>query len=332
MFAFPVLLGDIGGTNARFAVLPAPGAAVKLLPRKLTAQTPDPAGAIRIALEAYEGPAPRSAIIAVATRVDAPAIRLTNASWVIDAQAIGKALNLERVTLVNDYTPVAASVAVLDEAKGDLAPIGTFPPPKHGARVVLGPGTGLGAGALVPVEDRLAILATEAGHMEFGPTNDEETAIWPHLERVGGRVSGEVVLSGPGLFRIAKALAAHRCVDCPFTIPNDVLAAAREGNELAMDALRLFARFLGRFAGDLALTFESSGGVFIAGGIAPRMVDILQAGDFRDAFDRKAPHDAWARKVPVYAIVNPEPALEGLAAIVSNPQRFIFQSQGWQAT
>jgi len=332
MFAFPVLLGDIGGTNARFAVLPAPGDNVQLLPRTLTAQTPDPVGAIRIALEAYEGPAPRSAIIAVATRVDAPAIRLTNAHWVIDAEAIGRALTLERVTLVNDYTPVAASVAVLDEARGDLAPIGTFPPPKPGPCVVLGPGTGLGAGALVPVEDRLAILATEAGHMEFGPTNDEETAIWPHLERVGGRVSGEVVLSGPGLFRIAKALAAHRCVECPFTIPNDVLAAAREGDALAKDTLSHFARFLGRFAGDLALTFESSGGVFIAGGIAPRMVDILQAGDFRDAFDRKAPHDAWASKVPVYAIVNPEPALQGLAAIVSNPQGFVFQSQGWQAT
>jgi glucokinase len=331
MFAFPVLLGDIGGTNARFAVLPAPGASVQLLPRALTAQTPDPVGAIRIALESYEGPAPRSAMIAVATRVDAPAIRLTNAHWVIDAQAIGTALGLERVTLVNDYTPVAASVTVLRQERGDLAPLGEVVPAGPGTRVVLGPGTGLGAGALVPVEDRFAILATEAGHMEFGPTTDEEAALWPHLERVGGRVSAEVVLSGPGLFRIAKALAAHRCVDCPFTLPNDVLTAAREGDELATAALDLFARWLGRFSGDLALTFESSGGVFVAGGIAPRMVDILQEGGFREAFDHKAPHDAWARKVPAFVIVNPEPALEGLAALVTNPERFVFQSQGWQA-
>nr|WP_114946889.1 glucokinase [Microvirga calopogonii] len=332
MFAFPVLLGDIGGTNARFAVLPAPGAAVQLLPRTLTAQTPDPVGAIRTALEAYEGPAPRSAIIAVATRVDAPAIRLTNAHWVIDAEAIGKALNLGRVTLVNDYTPVAASVTVLDEAKGDLAPIGSGRPESGAPLVVLGPGTGLGVGALVPVEDRWAIVATEAGHIAFGPATEAEADLWPHLERVGGRVSAEVVLSGPGLFRIARAIAAHRCVSCPYTKPNDVLASAREGDELAQAALDLFARWLGRYAGDMALTFESSGGVFIAGGIAPRMVDILQNGGFREAFDEKAPHDAWARKVPVYAIVNPEPALQGLAAIVSNPQRFIFQSQGWQAT
>jgi glucokinase len=331
MFAFPVLLGDIGGTNARFAVLPAPGEPVHLLPRTLTAQTPSPVEAIRIALEGYEGAMPRSAMIAVATRVDAPAIRLTNAHWMIDAEAIGKALNLERVALVNDYTPVAASVIVLSEERGDLAPLGNVAPAGSGARVVLGPGTGLGAGAIVPVEDRFAILATEAGHMEFGPANEEEAALWPHLERLDGRISGEVVLSGPGLFRIVKALAAYRCVECPFTRPNDVLDAARQGDELAKAALDLFARWLGRYAGDLALTFESSGGVFIAGGIAPRMVDILQNGSFRDAFNRKAPHQDWAERVPAYVIINPEPALQGLAALVTNPQHFVFQSQGWSA-
>ena len=331
MYAFPVLLGDIGGTNARFAVLPAPGDLVQLLPRALTAQTPDPLGAIKIALEGYAGPAPRSAMIAVATRVDSPCIRLTNAHWTIDAEAIGASLGLERVVLVNDYTPVAASVMVLDQSRGDLASLGGGPSAGSGARVVLGPGTGLGAGALAPVEERFAILATEAGHMEFGPTADDEAALWPHLERVGGRVSAEVVLSGPGLFRLAKAVAAHRCVECPFTMPNDVLDAARDGNDIARTALDLFARFLGRFAGDLALTFEASGGVFIAGGIAPRMVDILGAGGFRDAFDRKAPHDAWARTVPVFVIVNPEPALQGLAALVSEPARFVFASQGWRA-
>ncbi|WP_445501262.1 glucokinase [Microvirga sp. G4-2] len=325
------MLGDIGGTNARFAVLPAPGEPVHLLPRTLTADTPDPVDAIRIALQGYDGAAPRSAMIAVATRVDAPAIRLTNAQWVVDAEAIGRALGLERVTLVNDYTPVAASVTVLSEEKGDLAPIGSGRREADAPRVVLGPGTGLGVGALVPVEDRLAIVATEAGHIEFGPSTEEEAALWPHLERVGGRISAEVVLSGPGMFRIAKAMAAHRCVQCPYAKPNDVLAAAREGDELAQAALDLFARWLGRYAGDMALTFESSGGVFIAGGIAPRMVDILQSGGFREAFDRKAPHDSWARRVPAFVIVNAEPALQGLAALVTKPERFVFKSQGWTA-
>ncbi|WP_407666621.1 glucokinase [Microvirga roseola] len=311
--------------------MPAPGEPLQLLPRMRTAQTPDPVEAIRNALGSYDGEAPRSAMIAVATRVDGPVIRLTNAQWVIDAEAIGRAFGLERVALVNDYTPVAAATAVLDMARGDLAPIGDLMPAGPGTRVVLGPGTGLGAGALVPVEDRLAILATEAGHMEFGPTTDEEAALWPHLERVGGRVSAEVLLSGPGLFRIGRALAACRRVNCPFTAPNDVLEARRGGDELAAATLDLFARWLGRFAGDLALTFEASGGVFIAGGIAPRMVDVLQAGGFREVFDHKAPHEKWARKVPVFVIINPEPALEGLAALVTDPGRFVFKSQGWQA-
>lgn len=329
MFAFPVLLGDIGGTNARFAVLPAPGEPVQLLPRARTAETPDPVAAIRKALLSYEGKPPRSAMIAAATRIDSLAIRLTNAAWVIDAASIGAALGLERVTLVNDYTPVAASTLVLDRERGELAPIGDGKTAGAGARVVFGPGTGLGVGALVPVEDRFAILASEAGHVEFGPTDAEEMALWPHLEPVGGRISGEAVLSGPGLFRLAKALAAHRGVSCPYRMPNDILEAVRQGDALAETTLSLFARFLGRFAGDLALTFEASGGVFIAGGIAPRMVDILQKGGFRAAFDRKAPHDAWACQVPVDAIVHPEPALQGLAALVTDPKRFVFHSQAW---
>jgi glucokinase len=331
MFAFPVLLGDIGGTNARFAVLPAPGEPVQLLPRALTAQTPSPVEAIRIALTDYEGAAPRSAMIAVATRVDNTVIRLTNAPWVIDAGGIGAALGLERVTLVNDYTPVAASVTVLHVGQGDLAPLGDSMPSGAGTSVVLGPGTGLGAAALVPVEDRFAILATEAGHMEFGPAVEDEMALWPHLERLEGRVSAEVVLSGPGLFRLAKAVASSHRVECPFTAPNDVLAAARNGDALAFETLDFFARWLGRFAGDLALTFEASGGVFIAGGIAPRMVDILQKGGFRGAFDRKAPHDDWTRKVPAFVIINPEPALQGLAALVTAPERFVFSSRSWIA-
>jgi glucokinase len=331
MYAFPVLLGDIGGTNARFAVLPAPGEAIEFLPRTLTAQTPDPLDAIRIALEAYEGKPPRSAMIAVATRVDGPVIRLTNAHWTIDAEAIGRGLGLERVTLVNDYTPVAASVTVLSPERGDLRPLGSAPHPASGTRVVLGPGTGFGAAALVPVGEQLAILATEAGHVEFGPVMAGEMELWPHLERVGGRVTAEVVLSGPGLFRLSRALAARQGTVCPFTKPNDVLKAAREGDPLACETLDIFAAWLGRFAGDLALTFEASGGVFIAGGIAPRMVDILEKGGFRDAFESKAPHEAWARTVPAFVIVNPEPALHGLAALVTDPARFVFGSQGWKA-
>ncbi|WP_439651766.1 glucokinase [Microvirga puerhi] len=310
--------------------MPAPGEPVHLLPRMLTAEAAGPVEAIKMAMKGYDGSPPRSAMIAVATRVDRPAIRLTNAHWTVDAAEIGAALGLERVVLVNDYTPVAASVTVLEAARGDLASLGQIPAGSAGTRLVLGPGTGFGAAALVPVEDRFAILATEAGHMDFGPVDAEETGFWPYIERVGGRITAEVVLSGPGLFRLAKALALHHQTQCAFGAPNDILTAAQEGNILALKILDCFSRCLGRFAGDLALTFEASGGVFIAGGIAPRMVETLQKGGFREAFDQKAPHDAWARGVPAFVIIHREPALQGLAALVTHEDRFIYQSQGWQ--
>jgi glucokinase len=331
MFAFPVLLGDIGGTNARFGVLPAPGGPIHFLPRMQTAAAPGPVQAIRETLLGYDGPAPRSAMIALANRVDSIAVRLTNADWVVDAAAIGSAFNLDRVALINDYPPVAASATVLDAERGHVAHLGGLHPAGAGTRVVLGPGTGFGAAALLVVENRYAIVPTEAGHIEFGPTTDEETRLWPYLERVGGRVTVESVLSGPGLLRLARALAALRRADVSFTAPNDILLGARNGQPLAVEVLELFARFLGRVAGDLALLFEAVGGVFIAGGIAPRMVDILQQGAFRDAFDRKAPHHDWARRVPASVIVHPEPALLGLSALVTNPERFVVHVESWQA-
>jgi glucokinase len=288
--------------------------------------------AIAAALQSATSARPRSAIVAVATRVDSPCIRLTNADWTVDAAAIGAAFGLERVVLVNDYTPVAASVVALSTERGDLVSLGGDPAAAAGARVVLGPGTGLGAGALVPVENRLAILATEAGHMEFGPAQPDETAFWPHLERIGGgRVSAEAVLSGPGLLRIAAALAGAEGRANSFATPQDVFEAGHAARDTAAAAaLRIFARFLGRFAGDLALTFEASGGVYIAGGIAPRMIDILTEGEFRDAFDHKAPHEDWARQVPVYVITHPEPALQGLAVLSADPARFVFRYQEWR--
>jgi glucokinase len=287
--------------------------------------------AIRQALTSYDGPPPRSAMIAVANRVETPVVRLTNAPWTIDARAIGAALGLERVVLVNDYTPVAACSVTFEADPSGLARLGPEVPSGPGARVVLGPGTGLGAAALAPVADRFAILATEAGHMDLGPAAEDEFALWPRLERVGGRVTAEVALSGPGLQRLAAALASLRGEASPFEAPPEILSAFRERNcDLAGAALRLFARLLGRFAGDLALAFDASGGVFIAGGIAPKIADLLNAGEFRAAFDNKAPHEAWTSRVPTYVITDPEPALRGLAMLVADPGLFVFQSKEWR--
>jgi glucokinase len=197
--------------------------------------------------------------------------------------------------------------------------------------VVLGPGTGLGAAALIPVGECLQVQSTEAGHIDFGPTEVDEPPIFAEIERVSDRHTAETVLSGPGLLRLYCAHARTLGVPVLCCEPKDVVDAGAAGDEVARAALMHFARLLGRFAGDLALVFGAVGGVYVAGGIAPRIASVLLASDFRQAFERKAPLDRFVRAVPTWLISHPDPAIEGLAAIAAAPDRFLFQSYTWTA-
>ncbi|MCJ2045492.1 glucokinase [Methylobacterium sp. J-078] len=339
MFEFPVLVGDIGGTNARFAIVPEAGAEPVLLSREETAGHPDPSAAIRASLARGAGaqgsPAPRSAILAVAARVDGPAVQLTNAHWVIEGARIGQDFGLSRAVVVNDYVPVAAGAAAISPS--ELTPIG----PRReegragdqGARLVLGPGTGFGAAALLPVDERLLIVSTESGHVDFGPATPAELALWPHLERVEGRVTVETLLSGPGLTRLHAGLHRLRTgADGPHLDPAAVTEAGLSGSDPdAAAALNLFAKLLGRVCGDLALTFLATGGVYIGGGIAPRIIDVLRQGAFRRAFEHKPPFVAQMQAIPTSVIAVHDPALTGLAALASQPDRFAYHGQVWRA-
>lgn len=331
MFEFPVLVGDVGGTNARFALVEREGAAPRLLSHEATAQHPDPSSAIRAALaKGGEGAAPRTAILAIAGRVDGPKVQLTNAHWVIEGARIGADFGLSSAVVVNDYVPVAAGAAGI--APHDLTPVGPHGDAPGGAKVVLGPGTGFGAAALVPYADRLAIVSTEAGHTELGPSDAEEEAIWHALERVEGRVTVETLLSGPGLARLHAAIAATRSGRPAEKIEP---AAVTEGGLSGADpdarqALALFAKLLGRVCGDLALTFLATGGVFIGGGIAPRIVEVLNAGGFRAAFERKAPFARMMRGIPTSVITVHDPAFTGLAALASQGDTFVYHGQIWR--
>lgn len=329
MFEFPVLIGDIGGTNARFGLIETKGAPPRLLSREATHGHPHPSAAIRASLAQAGGPAPRSAILAIAGRVDAPAVQLTNADWLVDAAAIGRDFGLDRVALVNDYVPVAAGAAGI--APDELTPIGPEIGEARGPRLVLGPGTGFGAAALIPYEDRLAIVSTEAGHTDLGPTDAEETELWPAVERVEARVTVETLLSGPGLARLYAAIRAVRAGgDGSLCDPAEITSSGLSGADPhAQAALGLFGKLLGRVCGDLALTFLATGGVYIGGGIAPRIVSILREGAFREAFERKAPFAEQMRSIPTSVITVKDPAFSGLAALASESGRFVYHGQAW---
>jgi glucokinase len=328
MYPFPVLVGDIGGTYARFASLAAPGEAPGPPVRVETATHDDPSAALREVCSYLASP-PRSAILAVAGRVDGPVVHMTNAPWTIDAGRLGLDLGLERVALLNDFAPVVMACANIDSRDGAQA-IGWPVRPGRGARLAIGAGTGLGVAALLPVGPRFLVQPTEAGHIDFGPLDDRDLAIWAHLERAHGRVTAESILSGPGLGRLYRAIAATGGAEVAHTDAKRIVADGLAGTDaVAAETLDRFARYLGRYAGDMALVFGAVGGVFLAGGIAPRLRPVLERGGFRAAFAAKAPFETMLRDIPSLLVTAPDIALRGLALLAAEPDGFIVATHGW---
>lgn len=328
--AFPVLVGDIGGTNARFGILAAPDAPLAILASVATADHPGIESAIAASLPAGTS-RPRTAIVAVAGPIRPDGIDLTNADWTIRPASMFESTGLEEIVLLNDFEAQALSLTALGPA--DLAPIGGGTADPAAAKVVLGPGTGLGVGALVPAGDRFAPVPGEGGHVSFGPVDPDEMALWPSIEPEHGRISAEAVLCGRGLLRLYRAVCLHGGVEPRCASPAEVTAAAAAGDATALRTLDFYCRFLGRLAGDLALIFMARGGVFLAGGIAPRILPFLAKGGFRRAFEAKAPHDAVLAGIPTSVVIRDGAALLGLSAFAAAPDRFGVSLTGrrWRA-
>ncbi len=321
---YPVLIADIGGTNARFAMLVDAHAA---LPDAVVVATDDYAGlgeALSDAMLARTSVRPRTAIIAMAGPIKGDRIQLTNAPWLIEPRALIETLGLETVILLNDFE--AQALALPGFGENDLQQIGGGSAVPHAAKVVIGPGTGLGAGALIHAANRWIPVPGEGGHIEIGPVSDEEYALWPHIERSGrganARIGAEQLLSGQGMVRLARACAALDGVPQPFDNPRDIVEAADRGDPLATRTLQHFSMALGRVAGDMALIFMALGGVYLAGGIPPRIAGVLDSGAFRRAFEAKAPHEAIMADIATFIVHHPQPALDGLASFARTPSRF----------
>jgi len=203
MFAHPVLIADIGGTNSRFALATTPGKDPVIVNRLQTKDFPDPETAIRTVLADMKDK-PRSAIVCVAGPVVDKRAHLTNASWTIDGPKLAKTFGFESGLLLNDFEAQALSLPALRPEW--LKQIGEAAPAlSAGPQVILGPGTGLGIGALLTIDGRYIPVASESCHIDFGPVGKDEEVFWPHLERVLGRVTTESVMSGPGLVRVHRA-------------------------------------------------------------------------------------------------------------------------------
>jgi glucokinase len=320
-FPFPVLLCDIGGTNVRVAFAAAPGEPPGAALHTQTHHCAGLAEAID-AMAANWPERPRSLIVCAAGPLEGRRLKLTNAEWTIDGREIADALKLEQGLLLNDFEAQALSLpALLPEWTRN---IGAAPSARGGLRLVLGPGTGLGAAALAEIDGRFLPLATEIGHTDFGPTNSEEEAIWPHLERVEGRITAESVISGPGLVRLHQARLACRGDTSSHCDGVSIVDHALAGGSEEVATVRLFWRFVARLSGDLALIFMATGGINLAGGILPRIIDLLDSAEFRRAFEAKAPLDHVVRAIPSRVIMNGGGVLAGMAALAADSDRYVL--------
>ena len=198
----------------------------------------------------------------------------------------------------------------------ELVPIGGGKPEPGAPMLVLGPGTGFGAAALVWHEGRAIPVATEGGHNTLPGMSTREDAIIAHLRGRFGHVSIERAVSGPGLDNLYNAIAALDGLNVPARNPNDITnAALNEDCPASRMALEMFCAMLGTVAGNFALTFRACGGVYIAGGIAPRIADFLAASDFRERFESKGRFKNFLERIPTSIIVHPNPSFPGLKAL-----------------
>lgn len=317
----PVLVGDIGGTNARFALTrPGPDGTPDLLEvrRYKSADFPSFIDAVRCYLEeaGVLEQGVRRAVFAVATAVLGDTVRLTNSPWVVSAPDTCAAFRLEEVRLVNDFQSIGRAVPLMD--MDSFTAIGPEAPRAWRSDMtlaVMGPGTGLGVCLLHFRGGRPVVLASEAGHVAFAPANEREIAVWRHLHRRFGRVSNERLISGPGLVALHEALCAIEGRTLPALTPEAITeAAAADANGLEAEAVQLFCEIYGSIAGDLVLAFGAWDGVCLAGNLTTVLLPALQASRFRQRFEDKGRFADAMRKVPTVVLTRRLVGLLGTAA------------------
>jgi glucokinase len=317
--AGPRLLADIGGTNARFAWQAGPGAPVEAALSLPCAEHGSLSDALLSYLQRTGRALPPACAIAIANPVLGDRVAMTNHHWAFSIAELKAQLGLHELLVVNDFTALALALPAL--APGELRQVGGGVPVAGWPLALIGPGTGLGVSGLVPDgRGGWLPLQGEGGHATLGGTNARERAVIEFLAQRHGHVSAERAVCGQGLVDIDRALA---WLDTPGGTPDaaaarsaaDITAAALEqGEPRAAEALDLFCAFLGIAAGNLALTLGAKGGVYVGGGIVPRLGARFEASPFRARFDGKGRLSPFVADIPVFVIdTTASPALLGAA-------------------
>lgn len=314
-----VLVGDIGGTNARFALVKPGSVELTNVLTLATADFPNIDAAIRCYLEETGAEKVKRACLALACPVEGDTINMTNNHWQFNRQELIATLELDQLKLVNDFTAMA--LGMLNLKDNELVEVHAGNSMEHAPRLVIGPGTGLGVGGLIPAEKDWYPLSSEGGHVSFAPNGEEEMAILGGFFKRYKRVSVERILSGQGLLELYQVLADLRGEKPVCETPAEITAEAlADSNSLSFAALDRFFRILASVVGDQVLTLGARGGVYLCGGILPRVRDLLLSSEFSAHMTNKGRFFGYLNAVPVWLCVAENPGLVGAAAAIDNQE------------
>lgn len=312
--ASAILVGDVGGTHARFAIVDASGAPPWPIQNRLDLAEAFPTfnDALRTYLERVGMKAPPVAAIAVAGPVNDGTARFTNRGWDISERELSQEIGFKRAVLVNDFAVLAFAAEVLVDK--DLRTLGPeIKGLERGTITILGPGTGFGVSCLARFGNRSVPMATEGGHIGFAPSDEAEIAALELMQKQKGRVSVERILSGAGLENLYRTLEQLAGREPKSLVAADITAGALKDDAGCRAALTMFCSIFGAVAGDLALAHGARGGVYIAGGISQKIEPFLLQSPFRKRFEDKGRLSPFVTAIPTKLIVNPDVAMIGAA-------------------
>lgn len=313
------LLADVGGTNARFAWQAGPQAALTEVRTYACADYPS----LQAAIETYltdtgrhsAGQGPVQGAIGIANPIVGDQVHMTNHHWSFSIEALRQAIGLEKLVVINDFTALALALPTL--AAEEKRQIRAGEADSNGALALIGPGTGLGVSGLVPAGDgSYRAIQGEGGHVTLAAVTPREAAVVAALQKRFGHASAERAVSGLGLVWMYEALCELDGVPVPAGLDAPTISARAldRSDARADETLELMFAFLGSVAGNLALTMGARGGVYLGGGVLPRVIDRLEASAFHERFVSKGRFKAYMESVPVYLIQAKEsPALRGVA-------------------
>lgn len=316
------LVGDVGGTNARFALCELQTGRISHIKTFSTSKYKNLEVVIKNYLNEQQKVVQDSSI-AIACPITKNWIEMTNHSWAFSITKIKSVFCLKHLEVINDFTAVSMAIPMLSEI--DVIQFGGKKAKKDCPIAVYGAGTGLGVAHLVHVDKRWVSLPGEGGHVDFAPNSEEEDLILEVLRSELGHVSAERLLSGMGLVNLYKAIVKSDQRIPENLQPSDVTNRALA--DICIDsrrALSLFCVIMGRFGGNLALTLGTFGGIYIAGGIVPRFLDFFKSSGFRTAFEDKGRFKDYVKNIPVYMITNNHPGLIGAGAHLRQKLGFVI--------